>query len=178
MQPNFKLLGPLLGKDLPEVKKLLMAADGSQLSRILAASGELELTLADGRSVTLTDEQIQRRLLAQEGWAAAEGKQCVVVLATELTASLIREGLVRDLVRFIQDRRKESGCEYTDRIHVGVVTDSEELREAVREYSDYIKIETLTDELLLEPLADTEPTDVKIGDNLVQLDVARVKTTV
>ena len=51
-----------------------------------------------------------------------------MVLATELTEELIREGLARELVRTIQDRRKEMGCEFTDRIAIGIVTDSAELQ--------------------------------------------------
>jgi len=60
------------------------------------------------------------RLQAKEGWAAAQGHAVVVVLSTELTDELILEGLARELVRTIQDRRKEMGCQFTDRITVDV----------------------------------------------------------
>ena len=173
IQPNFKLLGPLLGKDLPEVKKLLTTADGNELSRGLAAEGKIELVLGDGRAISLTDEQVQRRLVAQEGWAAAEGKQCVVVLATELTDELIREGHARDLIRFIQDRRKELGCEYTDRIVIGIVTESDELKQAVTEHTEYIQRETLADSISFDPLPGVEPVEIKVGDELVALHVAK-----
>ena len=172
IQPNFKLLGPMLGKDLPEVKKLLGAADGNELSKSLAADGKLVLTLADGRAVELNDEQVQRRLVANEGWAAAEGKGCVVVLSTELTPSLIREGYARDLVRYIQDQRKAMGCDYTDRIKVGIVTESAEVKGALDEFGDYIRTETLADDLVGESIAGVEPTAQKIGDDGLQLFVA------
>ena len=88
---------------------------------------------AAGETVELDSEDIQVRLQAKPGWAAAQGPTCVVVLSTELTDALIREGLARDLVRHIQDRRKELDCQYTDRIEVGIVTDSGELRPAIEE---------------------------------------------
>ena len=78
-------------------------------------------------------------LQAKEGWAAAQGHAVVVVLATELTDDLIREGLARELVRTIQDRRKEMGCEFTDRIAVGIVTESAELKAAIEQFRDYIR---------------------------------------
>ena len=173
IQPNFKLLGPMLGKDLPAVKKLLGAADGNELSKQLAADGKIELTLDDGRTVELNDEQIQRRLVAKEGWAAAEGRQCVVVLSTELTPSLIREGYARDLVRYIQDQRKAIGCEYTDRIVVGIVSESDELKEAITEFGEYIQNETLADSVSPSPASGAKSVDQKIGDIRLDLYVTR-----
>ena len=67
----------------------------------------------------------------------------MVVLSTELTEDLIREGLARELVRTINDRRKEMDCQFTDRIEVGVVTESAELRAAIEQFRDYIMPETL-----------------------------------
>jgi isoleucyl-tRNA synthetase len=174
IQPNFKLLGPMLGKDLPAVKKWLNSADGNELSGQLATEGKIRVTLDDGRVVELNDEHVQRRLVAKEGWAAAEGKQCVVVLSTELTGSLIREGLARDLVRYIQDRRKELDCEYTARICVGLVAASTDVRAAVDEFGDYVRQETLAEEIIFEALAGVESTEVKVGDDVSQLYVAVV----
>ncbi len=66
-----------------------------------------------------------------------------MVLATELSEDLIREGLARELVRIIQDRRKEMGCEFSDRIEVSFATESVELRTAIDQFKDYILGETL-----------------------------------
>ena len=117
--PDLKRLGPRLGKRLPAVRRLLGEADGGRLLGELGAKGSITLPLPDG-PVTLDSEDIQVRLQAKEGWAAAQGHEVVVVLATELTEDLILEGLARELVRTIQDRRKEMGCQFTDRIVVGV----------------------------------------------------------
>lgn len=173
VQPNFKLLGPMLGKDLPQVKKLLAEADGNLLYRQLADEGKLALTLEDGRTIELNDEQVQHRLVAKSGWAAAEGKSCVVVLSTDLTPELIREGYARDLVRFIQDRRKDLACEYTDRIEVAIVVDDDELRLAVQEYQEYLRQETLADAITFEPLEDTDSVTIKVAGVTLELFVKR-----
>ncbi len=70
---------------------------------------------------------------------------------------MIREGLARELVRAIQDRRKEMGCQFTDRIVVGIVTDSAELRAAIEQFGDYIRGETLAVELKSRRHAGVEP---------------------
>ena len=89
---------------------------------------------------------------------------CVVVLATELTPELVREGNARDLVRLIQDRRKELNLQFTDRIEVGIVTESAELRAAIEENLDYIKQETLAVTIVFEPLPGVDGVTHRIGD--------------
>jgi len=147
--PDLKKLGPKLGRRLPALRKLLAGADGGRLLAEMEANGQLALELPDG-PITLTPEEIQIRLQAKPGWAAAQGRRSVVVLSTELTPELIAEGLARELVRVIQDRRKEMKLEFTDRIVVGVKPESEQLRKAIEEFGDYIKRETLA--VKLEPV--------------------------
>jgi len=88
-----------------------------------------------------------------------------------LTPELIAEGLARDAVRSIQDRRKEIGCEYTDRIEIGIDTDSAELRGAIEKFSEYIKKETLASKLTFEALPGVEPVEAKLGDGSLRLFV-------
>ena len=99
--PDLKRLGPRLGKLLPSVKKFLAAADGAELLNEMKSQGKLAITVLD-QPVVLDAEDIQIRLQAKEGWAAAQGKACVVVLATELTEDLVREGLAREVARAVQ----------------------------------------------------------------------------
>src|SRR6185436_13804865 len=120
VQPNFKKLGPRIGKLLPGCKAALGKADGGKLLAELTANGKVTLGIG-GEKVELDNEDIQVRLQAKPGWAAAQGSNVVVVLATELTPELIAEGLARDFVRVIQDRRKELAFEFTDKIDVGII---------------------------------------------------------
>jgi isoleucyl-tRNA synthetase len=166
--PNFKRLGPRLGKNMPAAKKLLSEADAGQLLADLKSAGTVKLKMPDGSSVELDNDDIEVRLEAKAGWAAAQGKGCVVVLATELTPELVAEGLARDVVRLIQDRRKEIACEYTDRIDVGLVAPSPELAAAIEHFRVYIAQETLATKIVTEPLPGVEPVQAKVlGHELV-----------
>ncbi len=146
VQPNFKRLGPRVGKLIPVLKKTLAEIDGGALLRQLKSDGQATIALGD-QTIVLDEQDIQVRLKAKPGWAAAQGARCVVVLSTELTDALIGEGWANDLIRFIQERRKELDCQYTDRIHVGLKTDSAELLAAVANNQDRIQQETLATEL-------------------------------
>ena len=168
--PDLKRLGPRLGKRLPAVKKLLAQADGGALLAELKSRGQVSLTLPDG-PVALNADDIQVRLQAKEGWAAAEGKACVVVLATELTEDLVREGLARELARAVNDRRKEIACQFTDRVEIAIVTDSAELRTAIEQFGDYIMAETLAVSIAFEPIPGVKPVTVEIGDYRAELYV-------
>ncbi len=153
--PDLKRLGPRLGKRLPTVKKLLAEVDGGALLAELKSQGKVTFQLHDG-PVVLDSDDIQVRLQAKPGWAAAQGKACVVVLSTELNEDLLREGTARELARAVNDRRKEMGCQFTDRVEIGIVTDSAELRAAVEQFRDYIMRETLAVAIGFEPLAGVE----------------------
>lgn len=172
VQPNFKRLGPRIGKLLPGCKAALGKADGGTLLAELTASGKVTLDIG-GEKVELDNEDIQVRLQAKPGWAAAQGANVVVVLATELTPELIAEGLARDFVRVVQDRRKELGLEFTDRIEISVTGASAELQKAIEHSRDYICGETLAVKLTFEALAGIEPVEVEIGDDKVKLKVRR-----
>jgi isoleucyl-tRNA synthetase len=156
--PDLKRLGPRLGKRLPAVKKLLAEADRGSLLAEWKSQGKVTFTLPDG-PVVLDADDIQVRLQAKEGWAAAQGKACVVVLATELTPNLIAEGMAREFVRALQETRKELGFEFTDRIDVKYSTSSPEIRAAVETFVEYIKNETLSVQLGFE----REPVEIDFG---------------
>ncbi len=171
VQPNFKRLGPRVGRLVPQVKKALGDADGARLLAELRSTGKIVLEF-DGQQVTLDAEDIQVRLQAKEGWAADDqSAHCVVVLNTELTPALIREGLARDVVRLIQERRKALDCQYTDRIRVGIATGSDQLREALEENAEYIRNETLAVELAVRELEGVEGIETTIAGDTVTIYV-------
>jgi len=168
--PDLKRLGPRLGKRLPGLRKLLGESDGSKLLAELEADGSITLELPDA-PITLDADDVQIRLQAKEGWAAAQGRRSVVVLSTELTDELIAEGHARELVRVVQDRRKEMGCEYTDRIVVGVVTGSDELQAAVAQFGEYVKAETLAVELGSAAVPGAEAVELELAGHKITLYV-------
>jgi len=174
--PTFKRLGPRLGKNMPAAKKLLGEIDAGKLLAELKSTGKAALTFPDGSSIELDNEDIEIRLTAKEGWAAAQGKGSVVVLATELTSELVAEGLARDLVRAIQDRRKDAGFEYTNRIEIGFVTDSTELPEAIERFRDFIAQETLAIRIVDQALPGVAPVNLKVLGHEIAIYVRVVKS--
>jgi isoleucyl-tRNA synthetase len=170
VNPNFKLLGPRLGKLMPKVKAWLGQQSGAELLANIRDNGLINLEI-DGQELALTREEVEVRIKPKPGWASANDRGVVVVLSTELTPELISEGLARDVVRLIQDRRKAIGCEYTDRIQVGLVTASPELASAVETFSDYIAAETLANVIESVPLSGAEKSDARILDHELSLNV-------
>ena len=168
--PDLKKLGPKLGKRLPAFRKKLETADPAALLAELERAGEAMLVLDDG-PVTLTRDDLQVRLAAKPGWAAAHGPCGVVVLSTELTPELVAEGLARDFVHAVQSRRKDLNLEYTDRIEIGVVTADADLRAALEQFADYIRGETLAVALRFEALPGVEPVSTAIAGGEAQLYV-------
>ncbi|QDU90637.1 Isoleucine--tRNA ligase [Pirellulimonas nuda] len=166
--PNFKLLGKRLGKLMPKVKQALSQQSGSELLANLRDNGLIDLEI-EGQAVQLTPEEVEVRIQAKPGWASANDKGVVAVLSTELTPELVAEGLARDVVRAIQDTRKERGCEFTDRIEIGFESDSDQLRSAVESHKKYIAGETLADSISLGPLIDVQSIEVRIGDGSAKL---------
>ena len=160
--PNFKRLGPKVGKQIPAVKKALSDADGNELLQAMQRDGKVTLALPGG-DVELDDQDIEVRLQAREGWAAAQGSRCVVVLNTEVTDELRREGVAKDLIRTIQNQRKEIQCEYLDRIEVAVETDMDDVITALKEHATLIAGETLADTVTLASFADVDPVENEYG---------------
>jgi isoleucyl-tRNA synthetase len=168
--PDLKRLGPKLGKRLPLLRKSLGEQDAAALLAEMNRAGQVTLQLADG-PVTFDSHDLQVRLQAKPGWAAAQGVSGVVVLSTEITPELAAEGLAREFVHGVQTRRKELNCQYTDRIAIGLETESAELAQAVKQYGDYIQAETLATRMTLAAIPGAEGAIVKFGGHEATLYV-------
>lgn len=171
VNPNFKLLGPKLGKLLPKVKAWLAKQSGAELLANIRDNGLIDLEI-DGQKLTLTRDEVEVRIKPKPGWTSANDRGVVVVLSTELTPDLIAEGQARDVVRVAQDARKETGCDFTDRIELGlVVAKGESLGQMLAKFADYIKNETLAVKIVSEPIAGVNPIRAKIGETEVDFYV-------
>jgi isoleucyl-tRNA synthetase len=158
IKPNFKTLGPRLGKKVKDLAKVLAQADGAELRRALAAGrpivvcedaecGELYLPTenrpADGATVhELTGDDLDLRASAVPGYAAASGIKLVVILNTEITKELRQEGIARDFVSSVQAKRKEENLAYEARISIHATAPSEVVQ-AVQANEEYVRNETL-----------------------------------
>jgi len=170
--PNFKLLGPRVGKLMPKVKQAFGNADGATMLAALSADGKTSIDV-DGTAIELTSQDVEVRLQPREGWAAAQGSGVV-----ELTPELIRAGMARDLNRLVQDGRKANDYERTDRIQLVICTDDEEFKLAIEENRDYLSGETLAESLEVKPLAEAgaDFVEKQIGDVVVKIGIRKVKS--
>lgn len=141
IKPNLRTLGPKHGKLLSKISAALTEADGAAIAVKVAAGESFELEVA-GERLTLEPDDVLVETTAPENLCCCEELATVVAIDTRLTEELIQEGLVRDLVRQIQNMRKDSGFNVDDHITIEYAT-SGKLSEAIRSWSDYIRQETL-----------------------------------
>ena len=130
VKPNFRALGPRVGKRMPALKAALAQADGAALLRQLESAGRCALAV-EGEELSLGPDEISVSLEALPGFASASGGVGVVVLRTQLDDALISEGLFREVVNRVQTLRKELDLEYTGRIAL-TLAGAPELLAAVR----------------------------------------------
>jgi isoleucyl-tRNA synthetase len=145
VKPNFRALGPRVGKRMPALKQALAAADGAALLRARDADGAVEIEVL-GERLRLGPDEIEVALEAKPGFSAASGGVGVVVLRTALDPALLEEGLFREVLNRVQAFRKELDLEYTGRIRLSVAGHPE-LLAAVRPRVEALGRETLAVEV-------------------------------
>jgi isoleucyl-tRNA synthetase len=141
VKPNFPVLGPKYGKQLPGIATELAQGNAASLVKSLRETGAVRLEVA-GTPVTLTNEDLEVRVQDKEGFAVEMDHGHYVVLNIALTDELIAEGLAREVVSKVQNMRKNAGLELTDRINLQYIAD-DEVAAAVEHFRDYIQNETL-----------------------------------
>lgn len=141
VKPNFKTLGPRFGKDMGLIAKEIQKFTQEDISQI-ERSGEIVVKLSE-KSITLTLSDVEITSQDIEGWLVANDSGLTVALDITISAELRSEGIAREIVNRIQNIRKDSGFEVTDKIKV-VIKEEKEIKEAVLANEDYIKSETLT----------------------------------
>ena len=144
IKPNFKALGPKFGKDMGLISKEIQSFTQNQITEI-ERNGKISIVIS-GNSVNLTTQDVEISSQDIEGWLVANSNGITVALDITISDELRKEGIARELVNRIQNIRKDSGFEVTDKIKVTMLSDGE-IQPAVEANLDYIKSETLTEEL-------------------------------
>jgi isoleucyl-tRNA synthetase len=168
IKPNFRALGPRLGKNVQAAKKFLEGADGSALYAELSRSGNVQISI-EGESYQLGPEEIQVSAEAAPGFAAETGRVGVVVLHTTLTEALVDEGLLREVMSRVQAARKDLGLEFTARVKLWV-DGSERLVRVARAGQKHLSQECLATAVEFAPHDAAK--EHSLGDEALRLHVA------
>ncbi len=147
VKPNFKALGPRFGKDMGLIAKEIQALTAAQINE-LDKTGKLSIEVS-GNSVLLALEDVEISSQDIEGWLVANANGMTVALDILISPTLKQEGIARELVNRIQNIRKDSGFEVTDKITVQLQK-NEVLENAVSNNMEYIKSETQTNHLFFD----------------------------
>jgi len=141
---DLAVIGPRYGPETPRIAAAARAGDYR-----LRPDGQVVV----GRNEDWTFEADLLRVHYENrpGYACETAGDMVVVIDTRLTEALRREGLARDLMRHLQDLRKEAGCRLDERVAIGVATDDPGVRRCLAESGDEIRAETLAETLVTEP---------------------------
>ena len=156
LKPNFKLIGPKLGRLVQKLKPALAQADAAALRASLDANGTCSVTV-DGQEIDLTPEEIEVQLEPREGYSARADRGMVLVLDTALDDGLVAEWKARELVAAVNSCRGERGLAYEARIALKVWC-AEGLRHSLEENSEHIANETLSATAEFLTVADVEHT--------------------
>ncbi|PIB33042.1 isoleucine--tRNA ligase [Gaetbulibacter sp. 5U11] len=144
IKPNFKTLGPRFGKDMKTIAGAINKMTAADI-KIVEQKGEIDVD-CNGKIVKLQRDDVEITSQDIEGWLVANEGNITVALDVTISEALKEEGIARELVNRIQNLRKDSGFEVTDKISVQLQEDAN-IVQAVKTNIDYIKAETLTDDL-------------------------------
>ena len=145
VKPNFPKLGPKLGKAMRTLQKALAAADAGALAQ-KALAGEAVTLEAEGQTFTLAPDELVVEATAPEGHVAEAAGGYVVLFDTRVPEELRLEGLARDLIRLLQNARKEMDLHVADRIEVGFEAEGD-YAEALKRFEERIREEVLATRL-------------------------------
>ena len=164
---NFKALGARLGKNMKAAAAVIEKFSSAEIGDILA--GKPYTLDIEGTQVAVTADDLVIKREEKPGMVAASESGVTIALATELTPELAAEGLARELVSKLQNLRKESGLDVTDRINV-VFNTADETAVKLESFADYIKNEVLAD-TFVKGEADTE---FDVNGEKISIKISRV----
>lgn len=147
IKPNFKTLGPKFGKDMGLISKAIQSFTQEDIAAF-ERQGFYSIEIS-GNSIILALDDVEISSQDIPGWLVANDRGITVALDITITEELKQEGIAREMVNRIQNLRKDSGLEVTDRIKVHLQKEVQ-LEEALKNYATYIQTETLTDDIIFE----------------------------
>ncbi len=170
IKPNFKVLGPRFGKDM----RFVAGAVGKMTSEDITTfekEKSFELVLDNGITIKLTLDEVEITTKDIDGWLVANQDNTTVALDVTITEALKQEGIARELVNRIQNHRKNSGFEVTDRIEIQFLS-NQIIKEAVAVNESYIKAETLANSIIFVENMENG-TDIEFDSIQTQMQISK-----
>ena len=147
IKPNFKQLGPRFGKNMKLAVQAIQGLNDEQIKTL--ESGNEVVVEVQGESIELHQDDVIIQSKDIEGWLVANGNGLTVALDIQLTEELIDEGIAREMINRIQNLRKDSGLDVTDKI-ILYLEEDETLKKVFAQHAGYIKQETLSEDLVFQ----------------------------
>lgn len=177
VKPNFKALNTKFKEEMAVIVKFIQnlnADESSDLVTHLRNSGIYKVMI-QGKELSLMMEDVLIENVALEGYAIASDKLGVVAIDTEINEELRLEGIIRDIVRYTQNLRKEADLNIEDRIKLALITQSKLVKNAISKHTDYLKTETLTKELVFENIANVNISQtINIGLDKITIQIKKL----
>jgi len=178
IKPNFKTLGKVYGKQMKEIAAAFGTLTQEQISAIQnseATEAGYTLSLPSG-DVVLKAGDYEIHSEDMPGWLVASDGPLTVALDITLTDALVREGTARELINRIQNLRKDSGFEVTDRINVAIWAEGDaaaEIQSSLGEFTDYVAAQTLSQTVVFSDAA-ASGAEVEWNDGTIRINVSRI----
>ena len=167
LKPNFKVVGKVFGSNLKEYQEKLLSLSLEDVKHL--ENNETIKMDVNGDDYEVTSDMVDIRISAKEGFNVGMENNNFVILNATLTDELVKEGIAREVVSKVQLMRKNNGLELTDRIVIKYSAD-ELICNAIEEFSDYIKHETLADELINSEVSQNE---FVIDDKKIAIEISK-----
>ena len=168
---NFRTMGKKFGKLMKDVNAAVTALSQEQIAEL--ETGHLPLTLPTGDAITIDLEDVEIFSEDIPGWTVANEGALTVALDITVTDELRNEGIARELVKRIQNLRKDSGFEITDRIAIQLEHNQQTDR-AVETFGDYISSQVLADSLTIVDNVD-DAAELDFDDFKLKANITRIK---
>ncbi len=173
LKPNFRALGPVLGKNMGLFGKKLGELDANEWVPRVQAGEQITVDL-NGESFTASEEHVQVNIAAKEGFTVNMENNVFAILDTTLNEALVHEGFAREMISRVQQLRKSHDFEMMDNVKIVYHAD-EEFTAGINAFADYVKTETLALELVRsDDAASVESEVYSLNDHDVKLSVEKM----
>lgn len=169
IKPNFPVLGPILGKNMGDFQKLIRSMDQKEIGNKIRSGKTIDININDLK-LNLNSSNIEIQVKAKDNYTVSTIDNLFCILDTKITNELEMEGLAREFISKLQQIRKNSGYDVSDRIIIEY-NSTPKMIESIEEYKDYIMEELLADSITIN---DINSDTIKLNGHETKVSITRV----